>query len=127
MQLKSNFLKYLNLVFFTSFLMIFSSILHAKVQANGKEIIEIVVMSDLRKNTLDAVSTSLQIIDSESIDRRNAQHLDTLLNTAANVNFSSGASRGRFIQIRGIGERSQFVEPINPSVGVVIDLSLIHI
>ena len=121
MQLKSNFFKYLNLVFFTSFLMNFSSILHAKVQANGKEIIEIVVMSDLRKNTVDAVSTSLQIIDSESIDRRNAQHLDTLLNTAANVNFSSGASRGRFIQIRGIGERSQFVEPINPSVGVVMD------
>jgi outer membrane receptor protein involved in Fe transport len=26
-----------------------------------------------------------------------------------------------FFQIRGIGERSQFVEPINPSVGVLLD------
>ena len=121
MQLKSNFFKYLNLIFFISFLVSFSFLLHANVQANGKEITEIVVMSDLRKNTADTVSTSLQIIDSGSIDRRNAQHLDALLNTAANVNFASGASRGRFIQIRGIGERSQFVEPINPSVGVVLD------
>ena len=78
MQLKSNFFKYLNLVFFISFLMSFSFLLHAKVQANGKEITEIVVMSDLRKNTEDTVSTSLQIIDSESIDRRNAQHLDEI-------------------------------------------------
>ena len=40
---------------------------------------------------------------------------------APNVNFSSGASRGRFIQIRGIGERSQFIEPLNPSVGILVD------
>lgn len=32
-----------------------------------------------------------------------------------------GSSRARFIQIRGIGERSQFVDPINPSVGLLID------
>ena len=37
------------------------------------------------------------------------------------MNFSSGASRGRFYQIRGIGERSQFIDPVNPSVGLVID------
>ncbi|MEM6543959.1 MAG: TonB-dependent receptor, partial [Pseudomonadota bacterium] len=29
--------------------------------------------------------------------------------------------RTRFFQLRGIGERSQFVEPLNPSVGVLID------
>ena len=44
-----------------------------------------------------------------------------MLNLAPNVNFSSGASRGRFIQIRGIGERSQFIEPLNPSVGTLVD------
>src|SRR5690606_11303872 len=38
-----------------------------------------------------------------------------------NVNFAAGASRGRYIQVRGIGERSQFVDPINPSVGLAID------
>jgi iron complex outermembrane receptor protein len=44
-----------------------------------------------------------------------------MLNLAANLNYASGASRGRFIQIRGIGERSQFAEPINPSVGFIVD------
>ena len=44
-----------------------------------------------------------------------------MLNTAANVNFNTGASRGRFIQIRGVGLRSQFVDPVNPSVGLLID------
>ena len=38
-----------------------------------------------------------------------------------NVNFASGSQRARYYQIRGIGERSQFQEPINPSVGVIID------
>jgi outer membrane receptor protein involved in Fe transport len=37
------------------------------------------------------------------------------------VAASSGASRSRFFQIRGIGERSQFVEPVNPSVGILLD------
>jgi outer membrane receptor protein involved in Fe transport len=44
-----------------------------------------------------------------------------MLGSTANVNFTSGASRGRYIQIRGVGLRSQFVDPINPSVGLVID------
>jgi outer membrane receptor protein involved in Fe transport len=37
------------------------------------------------------------------------------------VNLSSGASRGQYFQIRGIGERSQFAAPLNPSVGLIID------
>jgi len=37
------------------------------------------------------------------------------------VNVASGASRARYFQIRGIGERSQFISPINPSVGLYVD------
>ena len=40
---------------------------------------------------------------------------------AANLNLSNGASRARFFQIRGVGERGQFTEPLNPSVGLLID------
>ena len=40
---------------------------------------------------------------------------------APNVNFAAGASRGRYFQIRGIGERSQFIDPLNPSVGTYVD------
>lgn len=59
--------------------------------------------------------------DDSTIRNRQAKHLEQLLNLAPNINFSSGASRGRFIQIRGIGERSQFIEPLNPSVGILVD------
>ena len=54
MQLKSNFFKYLNLFFFISFLMSFSFLLHANVQANGKEITEIVMRSGQRDDGVGA-------------------------------------------------------------------------
>src|SRR5690606_5752497 len=47
--------------------------------------------------------------------------MEEVLNRIPNLNFSSGSSRARFIQIRGVGERSQFVDPINPSVGILVD------
>ncbi|MDP5002673.1 MAG: TonB-dependent receptor plug domain-containing protein, partial [OM182 bacterium] len=52
---------------------------------------------------------------------RAAQHFEELANAIPNVNYSSGSNRARFFQIRGIGERSQFVAPINPSVGFLVD------
>ncbi|MDX2348781.1 MAG: TonB-dependent receptor [Porticoccus sp.] len=82
---------------------------------------EIIVTADFRDVALLNTGNSITVIDSETIARREARHLEQVLNLAPNVNYSSGASRGRFIQIRGIGERSQFVEPLNPSVGLLID------
>src|SRR5690606_25233059 len=82
---------------------------------------EVVITADFRQTQLQNLATSATVINSDTIRYRHAEHLERLLNTAPNVNFSAGASRGRFIQIRGIGERSQFVEPINPSVGLIVD------
>jgi len=82
---------------------------------------EITVTAEYRPVSLLELPTSITVFDQQAIDRRGAVHLEQLLNLAPNVNLSSGASRGRFIQIRGIGERSQFIEPINPSVGLIID------
>ena len=82
---------------------------------------EIIVTSDFRDLSLLETAASITILDSNKISQRNAKHLEQLLNMAPNVNFSSGASRGKFIQIRGIGERSQFIEPLNPSVGILVD------
>jgi iron complex outermembrane receptor protein len=82
---------------------------------------EIIVTAEYRPVTVLELPTSITVFDQQAIDRRDAVHLEQLLNLAPNVNLSSGASRGRFVQIRGIGERSQFVEPINPSVGLIID------
>ncbi|MCW8924840.1 MAG: TonB-dependent receptor [Xanthomonadales bacterium] len=82
---------------------------------------EIIVTAEYRPVSVQELPTSITVFDQQAIDRRGAVHLEQLLNLAPNVNLSTGASRGRFVLIRGIGERSQFVEPINPSVGLIID------
>ena len=82
---------------------------------------EVIVTSDFRDTDLIKTAASITVFDSQTIAKRQARHLEQLINLAPNVNFSSGASRGRFIQIRGIGERSQFIEPLNPSVGTLVD------
>jgi iron complex outermembrane receptor protein len=81
----------------------------------------IIVRGALSATPLSEMATSISVIDEQAIQQRQAQHLEDILNRAANVNFASGASRGRFVQIRGIGERSQFTDPINPSVGYLVD------
>ena len=93
---------------------------HFAVPADGA-MDRIRVTAEFRDLDLSDLAGSATIIDADRIDQREARHLEQVLNLAPNVNFSAGASRGRFFQIRGIGERSQFVEPINPSVGLVVD------
>ncbi|MBO1255166.1 TonB-dependent receptor [Alteromonas sp. 5E99-2] len=81
----------------------------------------IVVTAEFRDDSLLDLSSSVSVLDKNVIERRGANHIEQLLNFAPNVNITAGASRGRFFQIRGIGERSQFIDPVNPSVGLVID------
>lgn len=82
---------------------------------------EIIVTADYRQSAVDDIAASISVIDADTMASKNAQHLEDVLLNAPNVNFASGASRARFIQIRGIGERGQFSEPLNPSVGLMID------
>ncbi|MGV0035793.1 MAG: TonB-dependent receptor [Candidatus Azotimanducaceae bacterium WSBS_2022_MAG_OTU7] len=89
--------------------------------AHSNETPEIIVTADLRQSTTMETSSSLTIVSEQVIEARSAQHFEDILNVIPNVNFAAGSNRARFFQIRGIGERSQFVNPINPSVGVLID------
>jgi iron complex outermembrane receptor protein len=82
---------------------------------------EIIVNADYRQSKASDIFSSVTVLDASLIRKKNAQHLEDILFNAPNVNFSSGASRARFYQIRGIGERGQFSEPLNSSVGVIID------
>ena len=85
------------------------------------ELDPIVVNSDFRESKLSQTSNSVTIIGEEKIyDKASQSLIDTLASTP-NLNFSAGASKAKYIQIRGIGERSQFETPINPSVGMIID------
>lgn len=81
----------------------------------------ITVQGDLRQQNAAQLAGSLSVATEQDLARQSVQHLDELLNQFANINYSAGASRGRFIQVRGIGERSEFVDTINPSVGILID------
>ena len=88
---------------------------------NTKNLETITVTSDFRQQSLQNTPASLSVLTDIEIKQRNAKHLEELVAVSPNVNFASGSQRARYYQIRGIGERSQFQEPINPSVGVIID------
>jgi outer membrane receptor protein involved in Fe transport len=107
--------------------LLFASLTSGVVLAEGSpasesQLEEIVVHASFYGTSLDDMSASISVFDESTIADRGAQHLDQLLNMAPNVNYAGGASRGRFIQVRGIGDLEQFTDPKHyPSVGLTID------
>ena len=81
----------------------------------------IVVSADFREKTLSKTSNSVSIIGEDEIYDKASQSFLETVGSLPNVNFTAGASKAKYIQIRGIGERSQYETPINPSVGLMID------
>ena len=81
----------------------------------------ITVKSDFREADIRQSTSSISVVNDTEINKRSARGLDDLIGITPNVNASSGASNANYFQIRGIGERSQFTTPINPSVGVLVD------
>ena len=100
---------------------ILASLATNAVANNSTSLDPIVVNADFRPSEIQTTAISITSIGTEEIQSRSAQHLEDILNMAPNVNMSSGGSRSHYFQIRGIGERSQFKAPINPSVGLIID------
>lgn len=97
---------------------LFATVLAAASQVGFDE--EIVVTADFRATSADQLPISVSVIQPDQ--RGDAvNHLQEILGQIPNVHFSSGASRGRYFQIRGIGERAQFSEPLNSSVGLIVD------
>mgnify|MGYP000019045649 FL=1 len=90
-------------------------------QESSVELETVKVSADFRQLDLQQIPSAITVVSEDDIQKRNADHLESILSLAPNVNYSAGASRGRFFQIRGIGERSQFIDPVNPSVGLIID------
>jgi outer membrane receptor protein involved in Fe transport len=81
---------------------------------------EIIVRAELRDTGLMNLAASVSVQRPD--DRRDVvDHLEEMLGRIANVNYASGSSRARYLQIRGIGETGQFAEPLNASVGVIVD------
>ena len=94
----------------------------ANIVQAGPELEEITIFSTLDQTNNFNFIGSASILNSDDVSSRDAQNIEQLLNTIPNTNFSGGASRGRFVQIRGIGDIEQFVDPkAYPSVGLIID------
>jgi outer membrane receptor protein involved in Fe transport len=94
------------------------------VVAQDEERIEldpIIVSADFREKKLSKTNNAVSVIGEDKLYDKSSQSFTETLASTPNINFSAGASKGKYIQIRGIGERSQFVTPINPSVGLNMD------
>ncbi len=98
-----------------------SSCVYANETSPETAIEVISVRGDFRQGDLQKIPGSIAVMSEQDLQRQAAIHVDDLLPHLVNVNFAAGASRGRFLQVRGIGERSEFVDSINPSVGVLVD------
>lgn len=107
---------------YLAFLITSFSLSVISMASNAASIEEIVIQSTLNQDTpTDFIGSASVLSDFDAL-ARNAQNIDQLLATVPSANFSGGASRGRFVQIRGIGDIEQFVDPkAYPSVGLVID------
>ena len=81
----------------------------------------IVVSSDFRTKTLSTTSSAVTVLSEDKIADKASLNFEDVMGQVPNVNFTTGASRAHYVQIRGIGERSQFKSPVNPSVGLMVD------
>lgn len=94
----------------------------AQEEAPATALEEIVVTAGFRAHDLMTSPGSVTVINQAIIDDRAAQHLESVLNTSPNISYSSGASRARFVQIRGVGDLEQFADPKHfPAIGIVVD------
>ncbi|MGR9089877.1 MAG: TonB-dependent receptor [Gammaproteobacteria bacterium] len=83
---------------------------------------EVVVRAGFYDSELMRSAGSISVLDDTAIADRSARHLDDMLGVLPNVSFTAGGGRARFVQIRGVGDLEQFVDPKHfPSVGVTID------
>ena len=87
--------------------------------ADERELEEVIITATLMDSDVSRISATT--LTDKDVEARGAAHFEDLLTLVPNMSASSGASRQRFFQIRGIGERSQFIEPVNPSVVMLQD------
>lgn len=88
----------------------------------GPTLEEIIVTANFRDTTLMETVGSVSVLPESTINERAAQHLQDVLNAVPNVTWAAGASRGRFVQIRGVGDLEQYYDPkYYPAVGIMLD------
>ncbi len=90
-------------------------------QAASEPLEEIIVTADFRGGELARVPASISVLDAATLRDAGLQHFEDVMALVPNINFSGESSRPRYLQLRGIGERSQYQGAPNPSVGFIVD------
>ncbi len=83
---------------------------------------EVIVTANFRDTTLMQSVGSISVVSQDTITEQAAQHLQDILSAVPNVTWAGGASRARFVQIRGVGDLEQYYDPkYYPAVGIMLD------
>ncbi len=78
----------------------------------------IIVTGELWQSELRKTTASVSVLDQQALERPELSHFDDISAYLPNLTTTGGTSRSRYIQIRGIGENSQF-EGETPDSAVV--------
>ncbi len=83
---------------------------------------QMIVTAVFRDTSLMEEAGSVTVLGESVALNRGALHIEDILGVAPNVSWSSGASRSRFLQVRGIGDLERYAEPkYYPAVGLIVD------
>ena len=74
------------------------AVMSARALASDVALEEVIVTAEFRAVPLLQQPASTSVLTAQDIQQRAAQHLEDILNLAPNVNYASGASRGRFFR-----------------------------
>ncbi len=96
-----------------------SSKLFAAVESDT--LLEEIVVSGYRLGSPLETDSSITVLGEEDIRAATLANFEELVPLVPNMNLSGEASRARYFQLRGIGEREQYEGAPNPSVGFYID------
>mgnify|MGYP000221075429 CR=1 FL=1 len=104
-------------------LALFLPLLSQAQNTEPTELAPLVVSSDPTDSSLPTFSTSNTRLSVEDFEDAQAHHLQDTLGMVPNLTYAGATSRPRYLQLRGVGERSQFAGegPPNFSVGVFMD------
>ena len=81
-----------------------------------------VVTGELWESDIQNTTASVTVVDGDDLQKRGTQHFGDLINSIPNLSWSATSSRPRYIQVRGIGENSQFEgETPDSSVRFIVD------
>ena len=81
-----------------------------------------IVTGELWESELQKTTASVTVLDRAALEDNGAQHFEDVINAIPNLTWTGGTSRPRYIQIRGIGENSQFEgETPDSSVRFLVD------